>query len=212
MTYTNEDVFFGVDRLKNSLTSTNTYLNYLNGLIESLQAQLTGLQTAMTSGINSEVTTLTTQIASLIVTLQTLQAAETANSTTEVTSLSAIKTSVDAAKAVLDLINTNSSSPIYAAPVSRKSTIASASIPAATSVKLFDANPNRKGFTVYNNSTNSLYVCIENPAVAANLIDFCGSNAGQTSVVKWLGTSVPTAAVYVIRNAGTGGVTGWEFE
>jgi hypothetical protein len=127
--------------------------------------------------------------------------------------ITASNTKLDSSNTKLDSLisSINSKNPILSVPTATKFTIASAIIPLATSVLLFPANANRKGFTIYNNSTNSLYVCIENPANASNLIDFCGSNAGPTSVVKWFGTSVPTQAIYVIRNAGVGGVTGWEF-
>jgi hypothetical protein len=136
------------------------------------------------------------------------------------TAITASNTKLDSCNTKLDSSNTkldslisaiNSKNPILPVSTATKFTIASASIPLGTSVNLFPANANRKGFTIYNNSTNSLYVCIENPATAANLIDFCASNAGPTAVVKWFGPAVPTQAIYVIRNAGTGGVTGWEF-
>lgn len=77
---------------------------------------------------------------------------------------------------------------------------------------LCPANSKRKAMIIYNNSTNSLYICIEDPANAINLMDFAGSNAGPTSVVKWWGPTVYTGAIYCIRNAGTGAVTIWEFE
>ncbi len=107
-----------------------------------------------------------------------------------------------------------SSVPIYPTKTATKFVIASASIQATQTVLLVPANPNRKGFTVYNNSTNSLYVLAEIPAVGvggSNLIDFCASNAGPTSVVKWLGPTVYTGAIYGLRNAGSGSVTCWEF-
>lgn len=125
----------------------------------------------------------------------------------QIASLATVKTAIDAVTAA---VNAKASTAIFSYTKSTKFNIAA--LVAATSAVLIPANPNRKGFTVYNNSTNSLYVCIENPAVAANLIDFCGSNAGPTSLVKWMGPGVPTGVITVIRNAGTGGVTAWEFE
>jgi hypothetical protein len=139
------------------------------------------------------VNTLTTHIDTLNTAIQALQSAEVTN-----------------AAAIVSAVSSHGGS-IYGSLVATPFSLASAVVIAATSVLIIPANPNRKGFTIYNNSTNSLYICIQNPAVAANLIDFCGSNAGPTSVVKWLGPGVYTGAIYGIRNAGVGGICGWEF-
>lgn len=102
----------------------------------------------------------------------------------------------------------NSQNPIYSFKTATKFT---ANPAANTSADLIPANPLRRGMTIYNNSTNSLYVCIEKPAVAANLIGFCATNAGPTSLISFFGPGIYTGLITCIRNAGTGGVTAWEF-
>jgi hypothetical protein len=129
--------------------------------------------------------------------------------TAAITSMDAdLKTHVDNMSAAL-VAAVNAKIPIYGSLTPTKFTVSN--LAAVTSTLIIPANANRKGFTVYNNSTNSLYLCIENPATASNLIDFCASNAGPTSLVKWMGPVVPTQAIYGIRNAGSGGITAWEF-
>lgn len=85
---------------------------------------------------------------------------------------------------------------------------------AATGTLLVPANANRIGFTLFNNSTNSLYVLGEMPAVGiggSQPIDFCGSNAGPTSVIRWFNSVIYTGPVYGYRNSGTGSWCAWEF-
>lgn len=90
--------------------------------------------------------------------------------------------------------------------------IVSASIPAGTPVKLMDANPNRVGFVITNNSTNSLYVGPTNPPSGAKQFFQLASNAGPTCMVQCFGPLIWTGELWCLRNSGTGGVTGYEFQ
>lgn len=184
----------------------------------SNEVLLQGIIQSAVQTIQNNIGTLADAIAAPIVT-----AIQHQNVTVDLTALLAATNAVQTAVSTMDAdlkshVDAMSSSII--AQLTPKNSIypcltatkfALATLAANTSALLIPANVNRKGFTIYNNSTNSLYVCIENPAVAANLIDFCASNAGPTSLVKWMGPSVPTQAIYVIRNAGAGNVTAWEF-
>lgn len=103
-------------------------------------------------------------------------------------------------------------SPILKASVATKSEILSAAIPANTPVRLFAANPNRIGFTVYNNSTNSLYGGPVNSPAGSKVFFQLATNAGPTALVSFMGPTVWTGELWVIRNSGTGGVVGYELE
>lgn len=101
---------------------------------------------------------------------------------------------------------------IYQSATSKKTVTATNNIPALTNVKICNANPNRKGFSVYNNSTNSLYIGVEIDVSGGNQIAQLGSNATVDAYKDWWGPCIWTGALYGRRNAGTGGVTVWEFE
>lgn len=109
----------------------------------------------------------------------------------------------------------NAKSPILKASTARLSEILTAAIPANTPVKLFSVNANRVGYTVYNNSTNSLYVGPNNSPAGGRLFFQLGTNAGTAPslpVVQCFGPNVWTGELWVVRNSGTGGVVGYEFE
>ncbi len=75
------------------------------------------------------------------------------------------------------------------------------------SVKIAEANPNRKGFIIFNNSANSVYVSLTGPAVAAT----CTRLIATYAAWEWLYPIAYTGEIYAIRNSGTGQVTVWEF-
>ncbi len=109
----------------------------------------------------------------------------------------------------------NAKSPILKASVARLSEILTANIPANTPVRLFTANANRIGFTVYNNSTNSLYGGPNNSPAGGKLLFQLGTNAGTAASLptfQCFGPTVWTGEIWVVRNAGTGGVVGYELE
>lgn len=92
--------------------------------------------------------------------------------------------------------------------------IATGSFPSATDVLLAAANPNRKGFSIYNNSTSSMYVGVGIPASASTQIGQCASNAGPTAhfYSGQLGNFAYTGPLYGRRNAGSGSAWCVEFE
>lgn len=94
--------------------------------------------------------------------------------------------------------------PIYRTSTCKKTTLASADFPAATDILLAPANPNRRGFIIYNNSTNSMYIGVASPATTGNQIGQCGSNASSAAHFSMLDAVCYTGALYVKRNSGTG--------
>lgn len=90
----------------------------------------------------------------------------------------------------------------------------SATMVAATTVKICEANPKRKSFSVYNNSTNTLYVGVDVDASGGNQIGQCATNAGPTAhfYSGMMGSVCYTGALYGRRNSGTGNVVVIEFE
>lgn len=105
----------------------------------------------------------------------------------------------------------STSSPIYQTASYTKTVIATGLVIAATTVKIANANANRKAFSVYNNSTNSMYLGIESDVSGGNQIAQLGSNATVDGGIFFGGPAVWTGALYVRRNAGTGSVTLIEF-
>lgn len=74
------------------------------------------------------------------------------------------------------------------------------------SVQIAAANPNRRGFIIFNNSSNSVYVSFANPAVASAAVRIIAT------FTSWevLAPICYTGALYAIRNAGSGAVSVWE--
>jgi hypothetical protein len=138
--------------------------------------------------------------------LAKLQSILTANLASNV-SIAALTAAVNAVTAAV-----NATKPILKASVARLSEILTAAIPANTPVRLFAANSNRIGFFVYNNSTNSLYGGPTNSPAGGRVLFQLASNAGPTALATFLGSAVWTGEVWVLRNAGTGGVVGYELE
>lgn len=130
--------------------------------------------------------------------------------TNSLTTLDAdLKSHVDAMSAAI-IASVNAKSPIQKASIATLREILTAAIPANTPVKLMDANPNRVAFCVYNNSTNSLYGGPTNSPAGGRVLFQLASNAGPTALQWFLGPTVWTGEVWVLRNAGTGGVVGYE--
>ncbi len=134
--------------------------------------------------------------------------------TSLLTSVATTNTSIATSNASLTSLLTavNSKTPIQKASVARLSEILTAAIPALTPVRLFPVNTNRVGFTIYNNSTNSLYVGPNNSPAGGRLFFQLATNAGPTAAAQCFGPTVWTGEVWVLRNSGTGGVVGYEFE
>lgn len=78
------------------------------------------------------------------------------------------------------------------------------------SVKILDANANRKALVLYNNSANSVYISFTSPANSSTNMTFLIATFTSLSLNQALGLSY-TGAVYGIRNAGTGNVLATEF-
>lgn len=75
------------------------------------------------------------------------------------------------------------------------------------SVQICPDNQYRKGFFIFNNSSNTVYLSFENPCVAAQCIRTIGS------FTHWeCGPTVWTGKIYAIRNSGSGIVSFWELE
>lgn len=75
------------------------------------------------------------------------------------------------------------------------------------SVQLVGTNPNRRGFQVWNNSSNSIYLSWDSTSSSAtpSVILASFQTYSMTSGVIWTG---PIAG---IRNSGSGTCTVWEF-
>lgn len=102
--------------------------------------------------------------------------------------------------------------PIIQCATVKKTTVASGSFPAANDILLAPANPNRLGFVVYNNSTNTMYVLISTGGPTGNQIGQCATNAGPTAHFYMTGPMVYTGAIYGYRNSGSGSAWIIEFE
>lgn len=74
------------------------------------------------------------------------------------------------------------------------------------SVQIVAANPNRKALRIWNNSSNSVYVCTESPALSNRPIEII-----TTFTSKGLPDVNYTGALYAIRNSGSGNVVVTEF-
>ncbi len=68
------------------------------------------------------------------------------------------------------------------------------------SVKIIDANPNRLGLILYNNSANSVYIALGSAANSANNMTFIIATFASLVIPA----PVYTGAIYGIRNSGTG--------
>lgn len=62
------------------------------------------------------------------------------------------------------------------------------------------ANPNRRGFWIYNNGANSIYFTATSPASSNNCLKILATFATWES----MGPTVYTGPIYGIRNAGAG--------
>lgn len=71
---------------------------------------------------------------------------------------------------------------------------------ALISQKVLSANPNRKGFTLYNNGANSVYLCFQGPATGVG----CHVILATFATYLHLGPVVWRGDVFAIRNAGAG--------
>lgn len=96
--------------------------------------------------------------------------------------------------------------------VTKTRTKTSISPTAAQTVLLLAANDKRKAFTIYNNSTNTLYVGVDSDVSGGSQIAQLGTNAGVDSYIGFWGPAVWTGAIYVRRNSGSGAVVAYEFE
>lgn len=110
------------------------------------------------------------------------------------------------------LVKIIESKAFFQSSVTKKTVTLAAQIPAASTVMICPANPARRGLTVYNNSTNSLYVGVESDVSGGNQIGQCASNAGPTAHFYMMGPVVYTGALYGRRNTGSGSVVVTEFE
>lgn len=177
--------------------STETWLR------EIIEAALSGQPLSIdiapvTNAINSLHTDQTAGLSALAVLLGTTNTDLTALITANSTALTALTTAV------------NNISPIKKAGTATLSEILTGSIPAGTPVKLFSANANRLGFFIYNNSTNSLYFGPNNSPAGGRVFGQLATNAGPTALQAFLGPTIWTGEIWVLRNAGTGGVVGYE--
>ena len=88
------------------------------------------------------------------------------------------------------------------------STYLKTSTPVVTaSIKIANINKNRKGFVVFNNSSNSVYITYGETAVAAT----CTRILATFNQFESFSTTCWTGEMYAIRNSGSGQVTVWEF-
>ena len=78
-----------------------------------------------------------------------------------------------------------------------------ASTPPLTSVLIAAANPNRVGFTIYNNVNNTSYITF-GPTSVGSTPSFI---IGAFGSFVWPGVVCPTGPISGIRNAGTGTFT-----
>ncbi len=104
---------------------------------------------------------------------------------------------------------------VYQSSQIKKTNVLTANFPAATDVLLAAANPNRKAFAIYNNSTSSMYVCVDTGGSAPNQIGQCASNAGPTAHFysgQISSNYCYTGPIYGRRNSGSGGAWVVEFE
>lgn len=76
------------------------------------------------------------------------------------------------------------------------------------SVILVPANPKRKGFYIYNNSANSVYLTFDSVSLSAEPTMILATFT-QASMVAGL---VYTGVISAIRNSGTGHCIVWELE
>lgn len=188
---------------------------WLRGIIEAaLSGQPLSIDiapvTAAIGTTNSEITQLNANQNTSLSTLATLVGITNADLAALILAnhadLTAIVNSLTALTAAV-----NNISPIKKSGTAVLKEILSVDIPANTPKKLMDANPNRLGFCVYNNSTNSLYVGPANSPAGGRLFAQPATNAGPTALQTFFGPMIWTGEVWVIRNSGTGGVVGYEF-
>lgn len=78
---------------------------------------------------------------------------------------------------------------------------------ATASVQLVAANPNRRGFQIWNNSSNSIYISWDSVSASSTpaIILAAFQSYSMTTGVIW------TGPISGIRNAGSGTCTVWEF-
>jgi hypothetical protein len=76
-----------------------------------------------------------------------------------------------------------------------------------TSVVIAPANPNRRGFVIFNNSSNSAYVSLAATSVAST----CTRLVAAFASWEMVGGLAYTGPISAIRNSGAGIVTVWEF-
>lgn len=93
----------------------------------------------------------------------------------------------------------------------KKTVISSDDMKAGREILLARENPKRIGFVVYNNSTNSLYVSIDQGG-AGSQIGQCGSNASSAAHFSMLQGVIYTGNIYGRRNSGSGSAWVVEFE
>lgn len=77
---------------------------------------------------------------------------------------------------------------------------------ALASVKILDANANRQGLVIFNNSSNSTYLSYGVASIAAE----CAEILTTFNQMKMTGPGVYTGEIHAIRNAGTGNCVCWE--
>lgn len=79
----------------------------------------------------------------------------------------------------------------------------------APGARILEANPNRAGFSIYNNSSNTIYIQFKGPMVG-------GSNVHQIAAyTSWYGPfngTVWQGEIWAMRNSGSGNAVIYEFE
>ncbi len=68
-------------------------------------------------------------------------------------------------------------------------------------------NPNRIGFIIFNNSSNSAYVSLADTSIAAS----CTKLIATFSAWEWAWPISYTGPISAIRNSGSGNMVVWEF-
>ncbi len=96
--------------------------------------------------------------------------------------------------------------PVAPIPQVGTATIAVSAFIAQASVKIIDANANRKGLILYNNGANSIYLALGVAANSSNSMTFILATFAHLI----LPSPIYTVAIYGIRNAGSGTVLATE--
>lgn len=97
-----------------------------------------------------------------------------------------------------------------ASPTSDTVLVTASATITTVAVKIIGANPNRKGLSLYNNSSNSVYLRLGGAGNGGTNMSFILATFNQISISQLFPGIVWTGEVWGIRNSGTGVVVATE--